>query len=101
VEPVTALRDAGIEYVQIPCWDRRAPTLEDAERAVELLAARVEEGKRVYVHCASGAGRSVALVTCYLAVHRGLTIDDAFARIKSLRPRASLSVVQRRFVENF
>jgi len=101
VEPVGTLRAAGIEYLQIPCWDRRAPTLEDADRAIDLLAQRIAEGKRVYLHCASGAGRSVALATCYLAAHRGDSVDDALSWIKERRPRASLSAVQRSFVEAF
>jgi len=101
VEPVRALEQAGIEYLQVPCWDMRCPRVDDAERALELMQKSIEAGKRVYVHCASGAGRSVLLVTCYLALARGKSVEEAFAWIKERRPRASLSEVQRRFVEDF
>jgi protein-tyrosine phosphatase len=101
LEPVDTLAAAGIEYLQIPCWDKGAPTLEDADRAVDLIAARIAAGKRVYVHCASGAGRSVAVAMCYLAAHRGKTVDEAYAWIKDKRPRASLNEVQLRFVATF
>lgn len=101
IDPVDALIAADIEYLNIPCWDMRAPTTEDADRAVAFIAARVAEGKRVYVHCGSGVGRSVAIVVCFLVTHRGMAPAEALSWIKEKRPRVSLSDVQRRFVETY
>jgi protein-tyrosine phosphatase len=101
LEPVETLRAAGIEYLQVPCWDMRCPSLEDAERGVEFIAAKVAEGKRVYVHCASGVGRSVALVVCYLVAYQGMTVDEALAAIVAKRPRVALRAEQREFVHAF
>jgi protein-tyrosine phosphatase len=100
-EPVEALRAAGIEYLQVPCWDMSFPTHEDADRGVAFLAQKIAEGKRVYVHCASGVGRSVALVLCYLALHRGLAIEEALSSITSRRPRVALRDGQIEFVRAY
>lgn len=101
VEPRRALLDAGIDYLQVPAWDGRVPTVEEAARGVDFIARHVAEGRKVYVHCASGAGRSVSLLLCYLAEHEGEDVDAALAHISDLRPRVSLSAVQRSFVDDY
>jgi protein-tyrosine phosphatase len=101
IDPRAALADAGIAYLRVPCWDACAPSLEHAERGVRMIAAEIAAGRRVYVHCASGAGRSVALVLCYLAAHEDVTVDEALGRIKSLRPSIAMRPAQRAFVDRF
>ncbi len=101
IAPRGALRDAGIDYLRVPCWDARAPELEDAHRGVSFIADHVEAGRRVYVHCASGVGRSVSLTVCYLAACEGRDPDEALAAIARVRPRVSLSRVQRAFVDDY
>jgi hypothetical protein len=101
VEPEDALAAAGIAYHRVPCWDARVPTIDEAAGAVRFIAGHVAEGRKVYVHCASGVGRSVSILLCYLAAHEGAEVDDALASITSLRPRVSLSRVQRAFVDEY
>ncbi|MDI1445302.1 dual specificity protein phosphatase family protein [Polyangium sp. 6x1] len=100
VEPLGTLRAAGMDYLQIPCWDMNAPSPEDADRAITFLAAHIAAGHRVYVHCASGVGRSVALVVCYLALHKGMSVEQAIAWIRARR-RVALREGQRRFVDAY
>jgi hypothetical protein len=101
IEPRAALESAGIDYLQVPCWDGRVPGLDDAHRGVGFIAANIAEGRKVYVHCASGVGRSVSLVLCYLCAHEGASVEDALATLTRLRPRVSLSRVQRGFVDEY
>lgn len=101
IAPTAALRAAGIEFLRVPCWDMRAPTIEDAARGVDFIAERLARGERVYVHCASGVGRSVALALCYLATHGGLDVERALGDIKRARPRVAMRLVQRQFVDQF
>jgi protein-tyrosine phosphatase len=100
-EPTGALRDAGIAYLEVPCWDMSTPAVEDAREAVGFIAERIERGERVYVHCASGVGRSVAITLCYLSTRGGRELDAAHAELRRLRPRISLRPGQRRFVEAY
>lgn len=101
IEPRRTLAAAGIAYHQVPCWDARVPSLEEARVGVRFIADHVAAGRRVYVHCASGVGRSVAMLLCYLGLHEGQRVDDALARIRALRPRVNLSQAQRAFVDAF
>jgi protein tyrosine phosphatase (PTP) superfamily phosphohydrolase (DUF442 family) len=101
IEPRAALEAAGLSYLQVPCWDGRVPELADAHRGVRFIAAHVAAGRKVYVHCASGVGRSVSLALCYLCAHEGASVDDALAAITRIRPRVSLSRVQRAFVDDY
>ncbi|MDC3961139.1 protein-tyrosine phosphatase family protein [Polyangium jinanense] len=100
VEPIGTLRAAGMDYLQIPCWDMNAPSPEDADRAIAFVATHIKAGHRVYVHCASGVGRSVTLVVCYLALHRGMSVEEAIAWI-SARRRVAMREGQRRFVNDY
>jgi protein-tyrosine phosphatase len=101
LEPRARIEAAGLSYHQVPCWDGRVPELDDAHRGVRFIAARVAEGGKVYVHCASGVGRSVSLALCYLCAHEGASVDEALAAITRARPRVSLSRVQRAFVDEY
>jgi hypothetical protein len=101
IEPEARLSQAGIAYLQIPCWDARVPELPDAHRGVRFIAEQIAAGRRVYVHCASGVGRSVSLALCYLCAHEGATVEGALASITAARPRVSLSRVQRAFVDRY
>ena len=101
IEPRRSIEAAGLAYLQVPCWDGRVPGLDDAHHGVRFIAAHVAEGRKVYVHCASGVGRSVSLALCYLCAHEGASVDDALAAIAQLRPRVSLSRVQRAFVDEY
>lgn len=101
IEPRAALAAAGMDYLQVPAWDARVPTLDDAARGVDFIARHVAAGRKVYVHCASGVGRSVTLLLCYLAQHEGADVDEALAAIAKVRPRVSLSHVQRAFVDQY
>ena len=101
IEPRASIEAAGLAYLQVPCWDGRVPDLQDAHRGVRFIAAHVAEGRKVYIHCASGVGRSVSLALCYLCAHEGASVDDALAVISRLRPRVSLSRMQRAFVDEY
>jgi protein-tyrosine phosphatase len=77
------------------------PELQDAHRGVSFIAEQISSGRKVYVHCASGVGRSVSLVLCYLCAREGAVVDEALASISRVRPRVSLSRVQRAFVDDY
>jgi len=101
LDPVETLRAAGIAYHQVRCWDMSVPTLECADRGVQFVADHIAQGHRVYIHCASGVGRSVLLTLCYLAEHEGLDASEALARLTSLRPRINMKPLQREFVDSY
>jgi len=52
---------------------------------VEFITAEIEQGGSVYIHCGSGIGRAATMAAAYL-VSTGLTEDEAWARIRTVRP---------------
>ncbi len=71
-------------YVRKPIPDHRIP-LQNAHMA-EILAElerALAGGRRVYVHCRAGIGRTGTVIACHL-VEQGMTGSEALARLNEL-----------------
>eukprot|EP00252_Welwitschia_mirabilis_P004473 TRINITY_DN14803_c0_g1_i1.p1 TRINITY_DN14803_c0_g1~~TRINITY_DN14803_c0_g1_i1.p1 ORF type:complete len:238 (+),score=24.83 TRINITY_DN14803_c0_g1_i1:303-1016(+) len=90
----------GLPYFCIPTWDSRAPSPLDIDRAVKWASQQYSQGRPVFVHCAFGHGRSVA-VMCALLVSLGLSEDwkGAEKMIKDCRPAIGMNIEQRKSVD--
>jgi hypothetical protein len=84
-DPSPALLGTGIDYVQVPFQDFSHHPLDEAQlgTAVHWIRERLENGKRVFVHCHAGIGRSGSLVVAYLLLFRypDHTYDDVVAMV--------------------
>jgi protein phosphatase len=72
-------------YLYLPTIDTRAPSLEHLQAGVEFMVEEIRHGGGVYVHCGAGVGRAPAMTAAYL-VSTGLTPDEAWAKIREVRP---------------
>jgi predicted protein tyrosine phosphatase len=72
-------------HLYLPTVDDAPPSLEDLHAGVDFIAQEIGNGRGVYVHCGSGVGRAPTLAAAYL-VSTGLTPDQAWARIRAVRP---------------
>jgi protein-tyrosine phosphatase len=90
------LRALGIERKQLPVPNRHAPT---SEQVLEVLEWLPDDGASVYVHCQGGFGRA-GTMTVGLLVQRGLTVDEAERRVRSIRPEININDVQRAWLED-
>lgn len=80
--------DAGIappRYLHLPTIDDHAPTLEQLDEGVRFIADEIARGGGVYTHCGAGVGRAAIMAAAYL-VSTGLTPDQAWERIREVRP---------------
>ena len=97
VRPLTAerLQEHHIETFQLPLPDFMGVPADKINEGVDFLHDEILAGRKVYVHCKAGRGRSATIVMCYLLKH-GLegrqfeSFEDAFAYLKKLRPQISL-----------
>ena len=81
-------REAGIapaQYLRLPTVDDEAPSPEQLGEGVSFIDQQVAQGGGVYVHCGAGMGRAATMVAAYL-VAQGLGPDEAWARIRRVRP---------------
>lgn len=70
------------EYIHIP-WDHNTNVVDDLLRLCELIDERVQQKKRVLIHCQCGVSRSASLVVAYgLFKNPQLTVQDAYNVVK-------------------
>jgi predicted protein tyrosine phosphatase len=94
---------AGIappEYLYLPTVDDHAPSQEHLSQGAQFIRDAVEEGGGVYVHCGSGIGRAATTAAAYFT-STGLTPEQAWARIREVRPFIRPTTVQVEQLERF
>jgi len=84
-------------YVSFPMLDAVAPA-HDLSGEIRRLARRLE-GKRVYVHCAQGHGRTALFCSILLAISRGVAPERAYRQLLAVRPRARMSRAQAAYLQ--
>lgn len=99
--PVDAYSSLGIAQLWLPVVDFTSPTVEDLECGVDWLLEQTGQGKRVYVHCKAGKGRSGTVVMAYLMRTRQLSPAQAQELLLSKRSQVLTSLSTRVEVEGY
>jgi protein-tyrosine phosphatase len=81
-------------YLWLPVVDGYAPSEMQLLIGSTAIHDALQAGKKVYIHCRNGHGRSPALVAAYLMRYKGMSIDEAGNTIKLKRPESHLEKVQ-------
>lgn len=81
-------------YLWLPVVDGYAPSEMQLLSGTSVMHAAILAGKKVYVHCRNGHGRSPALVAAYLMRYKGMSLEEAGKTIKLKRPESHLEKVQ-------
>jgi protein-tyrosine phosphatase len=90
----------ALRYLYLPTVDNTAPSQEHIRIGVQFLEEELSKGGKVYVHCWEGLGRSPTLVAAYL-VKTGLTPEEAWTRIRRVRPFIRPTQGQRERLEEY
>jgi len=81
-------RENGFDTWYLPVVDEEAPALDALEEALEWVDECLYLGKRVYIHCRHGIGRTGTVLNAYL-LRRGLGHRLAARTLRGLRARPS------------
>lgn len=74
------------EYIHKP-WDHNTDVKDELWDLCQTIESRVNEGKRVLVHCQQGASRSATLIIAYgMYKNPGMSVADAYTMAKSKSP---------------
>jgi atypical dual specificity phosphatase len=76
---------SDIDGYCVPLYDGPGNSREHVLAAIDFIAAQVENGLRVLVHCRAGRSRSVCIVAAYLMRHQGLSKRLAMSMISKKR----------------
>lgn len=92
----------GRPYLCIPTWDTRSPQPSEIESAVKWAMRKRVLNFPIFIHCAYGHGRSVA-VMCALLVAIGLAHDWKIAEkmIKEKRPSIRMNSLHRKALDEW
>jgi atypical dual specificity phosphatase len=63
-----------IEQLHLKVSDLGPPSQSQIRKGVKFIEDKIAEGKKVYVHCKAGQGRSATFVVCYLLKHNPLDL---------------------------
>lgn len=88
-------------YLWLPVVDGYAPSSMQLDMGTCTMHDAIGEGKKVYVHCRNGHGRSPTMVAAYLIRYEGHTVDSAVTLVQQLRPEAHIEDVQKKALEDF
>jgi hypothetical protein len=80
LEQEAARYGTQIHYQRFPIADYGLPTPKVMEVILNALDTALESGRKTYLHCWGGVGRSGTTVGCYL-VRQGLTGEQALAQL--------------------
>jgi protein-tyrosine phosphatase len=76
----------GIQFTQIPVVNRETMSLDQLDKAVDIIAQTVQRKGKVYVHCNTGLERSAMVVIAYLIKYQKLSVEQAVKFVKRQRP---------------
>lgn len=103
----TEWQEHTITYKQINVRDNTGLTNAEIKDGINFISNNINLGKKVYVHCKSGHGRSASVVLCYMLVNKykdnvtGGNIIDTYKNLRELRKEVHLNNYQMKSICNF
>ena len=100
-EYLMAVRDDRLSLNLVDAEDPKYIRKEIIDAALRFIAEKLDEGKKILVHCNQGASRSVGITLLHLAVAGQIpnqTFSEAQAAFTAIYPEASMAGGMRGFL---
>ena len=88
-------------YTWLPVVDGHSPTQEQLDLGTSVMNDLIKAGKRIFIHCRNGHGRSPTLVAAYFIRFEGKSVVEAENLIKTKRPEIHIEETQREELNKF
>lgn len=88
-------------YIWLPVVDGYAPSPVQLDIGASAIADAISNGKKVYVHCKNGHGRSPSIIAAYLIRYKGYKLDEVIELIENKRPEAHMEEIQTKALRKF
>lgn len=86
------LYEVDVKHLRFPIGDFGLPTPELMTRILDTIDTELEAGRRIYLHCWGGIGRTGTTVGCYL-VRRGKSGEEALRQLAEWWKRVPKSII--------
>lgn len=83
LDETAARHGVDIDYHRQPIVDRGLPSIDQMVSLLDFIDTALAAGRKIYLHCLGGIGRTGTTVGCWLVRH-GLTGETALARLNVL-----------------
>lgn len=81
--PLSPLQQQDPEYIHIK-WEHNSDIVPDLLRLVKVVDEKVQQQKRILIHCQCGVSRSASLVVAYgLYKNPSLSVQEAYDAVKA------------------
>jgi predicted protein tyrosine phosphatase len=103
------LHEVEVRHLRFPIGDFGLPTPQQMKSILDTIDASLQAGKKIYLHCWGGIGRTGTTVGCYL-VRRGRTGEEALRQLAEwwhtvpkshIHPRSPETYEQAEFIRNW
>jgi len=91
------MKDLQLQYFHAVVDDCYPPSLNQLIEIYKFVDPLLDSGKKVFVHCQNGYGRS-PLVTAAIMIHRGMTTEEALKLLYEKHPVTTLTAMQKNFI---
>ncbi len=85
LEPSCPAERSGSRRVIFPVRDMEVEPVANVAGAIAAIAEALASGRRVYVHCYAGCGRTGTVVAGYLVLFKGMRPEEAVAAFEAAR----------------
>lgn len=85
LEPSCPASATGASREVYPIRDMEVEPISNTASAISAIARHLDQGRRVYVHCYAGCGRTGTVVSGYLVLFRGMSPDEAVSVFEGAR----------------
>ncbi|MEW6402510.1 MAG: dual specificity protein phosphatase family protein [Chloroflexota bacterium] len=103
------IHDIQVSHTRLSIRDFSIPSKETMQTILNTIDGLLDQGRKIYVHCWGGVGRTGTVVGCYL-VRRGMSGEQALSQIAEWwkeipkrihHPRSPETEVQMEFVRRW
>ena len=84
--------DVNVKHHRFPIGDFGLPTPEKMTSILDTIDSELQAGRKIYLHCWGGIGRTGTTVGCYL-VRRGKTGEEALRQLAEWWRRVPKSII--------
>ncbi len=91
----SAMTECGIIQLHLPTYDYHCPSRAKLLCGVEFMSEQINAGRKIYVHCKAGRGRSATLVLCFLMTTRGISAKEAEDIVRKSRLQVDGNLAER------